>query len=640
MYKQFGPQRDNWNLPDDQPDYNASEVDLSEPKAKVVSTSRIVFVLMAVTCLVSLTGFILTVMMLFGKVGDRCWCSEEQASTQALEAKPTDDKTFLAMMKSMEDNVTILQESLALKSKQLEELENSYNLLETVTGNLTKLMANSSKLDEFQKSLQLLETKNKNVTSTLQQVGVNVMALHALASQTERKLDDFENKTNAALVTLNSTSLSLLEEDIKLNALVNNVNVTISVKLNEIRSSLNLVDTFANQTGKTFTSFKNNTEHFLASVFSSLSSLEQNANFTKNELSLSISNTNNELQQVGLNVTALQTLASQTDKKLDDFQNRTNAALAMLNSTSLGLLEEDANLDALVNNVNITLSLKLSDTAAQLVEKDTNLDNLLKGVNITLSSELNRIRSSLTMVDTFANQTEKSLINFKNSTERVLASVFSSLSSLEQNANLTKNELSLSISNTNNELKNATDRLDEEDKNLRLLLSEINSTLLLKVENVSKLQGPIGPPGFNGSQGLIGPMGSQGFNGSQGPQGDIGSRGFNGSQGPQGPTGPQGPQGAGDFSTCEYMETSDTGSQNPVPSNTHAASVRVTLQEPNDKRIVGVSCSTNFAQMYLLSSLVSPGGVRFYYCDCKGHYGSGSAPVTCFMSYWQCPLTT
>ena len=28
------------------------------------------------------------------------------------------------------------------------------------------------------------------------------MALHALASQTERKLDDFENKTNAALVTV------------------------------------------------------------------------------------------------------------------------------------------------------------------------------------------------------------------------------------------------------------------------------------------------------------------------------------------------------------------------------------------------------------------------------------------------------
>ena len=44
----------------------------------------------------------------------------------------------------------------------------------------------------------------------------------------------FANKLNPLclfIMQLNSTSLSLLEEDIKLNALVNNVNVTISVKV-------------------------------------------------------------------------------------------------------------------------------------------------------------------------------------------------------------------------------------------------------------------------------------------------------------------------------------------------------------------------------------------------------------------------
>ena len=35
---------------------------------------------------------------------------------------------------------------------------------------------------------------------------------------------------------------------------------------------------------------------------------------------------------------------------------------------------------------------------------------------------------------------------------------------------------------------------------------------------VKKLQGPIGPPGFNGSQGPIGPAGPPGFNGTQGPR--------------------------------------------------------------------------------------------------------------------------
>ena len=102
-----------------------------------------------------------------------------------------------------------------------------------------------------------------------------------------------------------------------------------------------------------------------------------------------------------------------------------------------------------------------------------------------------------------------------------------------------------------------------------------NLYISFQIENVSKLPGPVGPPGVNGSQGPIGPAGPQGFNGSQGA---IGPQGFNGSQGP---IGPQGPQGAGDFSLCEYVSTSSTGSQNPVTSIYTAASIQVTLGEPN-----------------------------------------------------------
>ena len=102
-----------------------------------------------------------------------------------------------------------------------------------------------------------------------------------------------------------------------------------------------------------------------------------------------------------------------------------------------------------------------------------------------------------------------------------------------------------------------------------------NLCISFQIENVSKLPGPVGPPGVNGSQGPIGPAGPQGFNGSQGA---IGPQGFNGSQGP---IGPQGPQGAGDFSLCEYVSTSSRGSQNPVTSINPAASIQVTLGEPN-----------------------------------------------------------
>ena len=98
---------------------------------------------------------------------------------------------------------------------------------------------------------------------------------------------------------------------------------------------------------------------------------------------------------------------------------------------------------------------------------------------------------------------------------------------------------------------------------------------------MSKLQGPIGPPGFNGSEGPIGPAGLPGFNGTQGLQGVMGPRGFNGSQGDPGQTGPQGPQGAGDFSQCEHKISTETGTQNPVTSNSPAGPVKVTLGEPS-----------------------------------------------------------
>ena len=96
---------------------------------------------------------------------------------------------------------------------------------------------------------------------------------------------------------------------------------------------------------------------------------------------------------------------------------------------------------------------------------------------------------------------------------------------------------------------------------------------------VKKLQGPIGPPGFNGSQGPIGPAGPPGFNGTQGPRGIMGPQGFNGSQGAQGPTEPHGTQGAGNFSRCVHKTSSNTGSQDRVVSNSPATPVTVSLEE-------------------------------------------------------------
>jgi len=170
---------------------------------------------------------------------------------------------------------------------------------------------------------------------------------------------------------------------------------------------------------------------------------------------------------------------------------------------------------------------------------------------------------------------------------------------------------------------------------------EQTAHLTIKVNKVRKLQGPIGLPGFNGSQGPVGPAGPPGFNGTQGPQGIMGPRGFNGSQEAQDPTGPQASQGAGDFSQCVHKNKTQKGSQYKRTSNSPAASVMVTVEELSGKRIVGATCSTDIAQEYLLSTEIYPvNGHLFYYCKCYGHYGTGTKRVKCTMHYWECPLTT
>ena len=90
------------------------------------------------------------------------------------------------------------------------------------------------------------------------------------------------------------------------------------------------------------------------------------------------------------------------------------------------------------------------------------------------------------------------------------------------------------------------------------------------MDNVRKLQGPIGPPGFNGSQGPIGLAGPPGFNGTQGPRGIMGPQGFNASQRSQ---------GGADFSQCVHKTSANSGSQSKITRITPGAPIIVAVEE-------------------------------------------------------------
>ena len=71
-----------------------------------------------------------------------------------------------------------------------------------------------------------------------------------------------------------------------------------------------------------------------------------------------------------------------------------------------------------------------------------------------------------------------------------------------------------------------------------------------QVINISRMPGPVGPPGYNES------------------------RGFNGSQGP---AGPPGPEGAGDFSQCLYESAKESNESSRTDVEVNEPSVSILL---------------------------------------------------------------
>ncbi|XP_067020546.1 uncharacterized protein [Acropora muricata] len=155
-------------------------------------------------------------------------------------------------------------------------------------------------------------------------------------------------------------------------------------------------------------------------------------------------------------------------------------------------------------------------------------------------------------------------------------------------------------------LNQSTVLLKSSDSSLFASIAGINATITEKVNNVSKMMGPIGPRGFNGSQGPTGPMGS---------------------------IGPAGPKGTGDLSTCQYQTLEDE----ETPG---AKTVIVKLNEPSGKRVIGVTCSANYAAEKNLSSRFH-NKIQQYFCTCKTEIAYDPLlrkKGSCSMHYWQCPL--
>ncbi|KAJ7351850.1 hypothetical protein OS493_035155 [Desmophyllum pertusum] len=252
------------------------------------------------------------------------------------------------------------------------------------------------------------------------------------------------------------------------------------------------------------------------------------------------------------------------------------------------------------------------ETGVASTRKLKSENDIIEKVSENITSLGKRMEEHIKQVEKSCNEQNEELVDkeFKNvwrsvneSTKRLQSEMTSSMQVLQRKVTYRSKRLEERIeieeqksNNTSQvELKKVKDNLTEQlnltkvhlqtsDASLFASLIDVNASITEKVNDVSKMAGPIGPPGHNGSQGPAGPAGS---------------------------TGPPGPKGAGDFSSCQYKVKRGAA----PPGFTWAVAAET---EPNGKRITGATCSTNFATEYNMLSQLQAGGKWRYACSCKG----------------------
>ncbi|XP_078349722.1 uncharacterized protein LOC144634584 [Oculina patagonica] len=341
----------------------------------------------------------------------------------------------------------------------------------------------------------------------------------------------------------------------------------------------------------------------------------------------------------------------------------------VVNSTKTGLLGQikkvTDNLTEQLNQTQVLLQSSEDSLFASLINIKTSITEKVDNKMETVWFNLNKTRKCCTNLtssfDSFRENVEKRSQGFEakieiqeqksNSTRQITELHFKKIQSLQNLLNSTRQDikemsrehltaLSLAGNFTRRELqgiwavinstktgllgqiKKVTDNLTEQlnqtqvllqssDASLFASLININTSITKKINNVSKMTGPIGPRGFNGSQGPAGARGA---------------------------IGPPGPKGAGDFSSCQYkvVKGDYVGGRPPTGS--------ASITEPNGKRIVGAACSTTFAEEYNLNAGRQPSGKWTYVCNCRGTSTLFTRPRNadkkCSLHYWECPLTT
>ncbi|XP_020909402.1 macrophage scavenger receptor types I and II [Exaiptasia diaphana] len=304
-----------------------------------------------------------------------------------------------------------------------------------------------------------------------------------------------------------------------------------------------------------------------------------------------------------------------------------------------------------LSEVETKLNKKIADLQNELNDAKNQIQTLQRDNNAELWRQSNETRDKLNVHEKTHDTKYEQMTKTINDTVDKCRDTCS-------NRNLTQRLQSLE-----NEQQNDVNRLQKNINDSNNKCMTVNNTLTVKINEVSKMEGPMGPRGYNGSQGIQGPKGDKGdtgatgaagLNGTKGDKGDTGVKGDKGDKGDTGAkgdkgdkgdtggtgaVGPQGPSGAGNLTQCVVRFAQSDG--------TAIGDVKQVTEviEETGKKILHYSCSSNNADIVQRDYRFHDNKNK-YSCWClgQGTYSYARSPPSkptkmyCYITYTECPL--
>ncbi|XP_048586290.1 uncharacterized protein LOC5513014 [Nematostella vectensis] len=633
--------------------------DVGSLQRKSRSRNKAVF-FNALVFLFSFSSMVVTALFLFGEISSpSCGCGVQKDTRgdnrAASMQKSRESQEYVnRILAQLQDNLTGLTGMVNNQKVELEKMRASLSSLKEKSSehaDLTEqLEKNTGRINEVSADLRIVKSEmsleKTYLRSTTAKIWSSVEYLNASCTSQLKQTRYYDNAVYSAVKEMNETFNKKVDNNLQV---IHEIKVSLNTTKQDMEAQKATMRTAVAQIWTGFKSLNQtavNHQHQMQTIDATLHGdvMTLNQTFTHKANSLletiwaALKTTSENLQTTfdakmkwALNQTKMAFEASMSDLK-EDVQKVNDSFTTKVSLQELFLLnlsnvqnqtkhrvdDMDSFLASKISEMNSmiqTFWLKLKSSTEQLQQTFDGklhwaLNQTRSALNVSMTKMMGEVQDANSKIAVKVSMQSLALQNLRNSqlqSKQELTKINSSVkeSFHEMHTDFQGLNASCSLLGTTvrrighsitTKVNNTARKCSDSTKNLYETISNLNGTLTLRINNISKLQGPPGPPGSRGPPGIT--------------------------------------ERANSSIPCKYMS-------NSIKVNAGMNTDVVAIEKvASNKKIVSPYCTSDIARVITLSEISIPNS-RVFKCDCVGK--APNAPtsallMTCYIHYYECPL--